>query len=253
MVVPATLLLLGVVMSAQVTTIQASPPQATQPRDPTVKTAVGTGTISGKVIAADTGAPIRRAQVTLGGSRPPKMAYTDTEGRYIFTALPAATYTLTVSPGGHRGGLLPVGYAAYLNTPGAPLARPKPIELAEGQRMDGVNVALPRGGAILGTVTDATGDPAARVRIGALLVRRGMDPAMVGSFTTDDLGQFRAFGLAPDDYILMADSRGAWRTVRHAGGDDWLCPDLRAGDPIHAGGHARAAAAQADRRSPTSG
>ena len=71
MVVPATLLLLGVVMSAQVTTIQASPPQAIQPRDPTVKTAVGTGSISGKVIAADTGAPIRRAQVTLSGSQKP--------------------------------------------------------------------------------------------------------------------------------------------------------------------------------------
>ena len=71
MVVPATLLLLGVVMSAQVTTIQASPPQATQPRDPTVKTAVGTGAISGKVIAADTGAPIRRAQVTISGSQKP--------------------------------------------------------------------------------------------------------------------------------------------------------------------------------------
>ena len=37
-----------------------------------------------------------------------------------------------------------------------------------------------------------------------------MDPAMVGSFTTDDLGQFRAFGLAPGDYILMADSRGGF-------------------------------------------
>ena len=33
---------------------------------------------------------------------------------------------------------------------------------------------------------------------------------MVGSFTTDDLGQFRAFGLAPGDYILMADSRGGF-------------------------------------------
>lgn len=45
MAVPATLLLLGVVMSAQVTTIQVSPPQATQPRDPTVKPAVGTGSM----------------------------------------------------------------------------------------------------------------------------------------------------------------------------------------------------------------
>ena len=106
MVVPATLLLLGVVMSAQVTTIQASPPQAIQPRDPTVKTAVGTGSISGKVIAADTGAPIRRAQVSLSGPQKPAMTYTDDEGRYSFKGLPAATYTLTVNPGSHRAAYL---------------------------------------------------------------------------------------------------------------------------------------------------
>jgi Carboxypeptidase regulatory-like domain len=98
MAVPATLLLLGVVMSAQVTTIQVSPPQATQPRDPNIKTAVGTGSISGKVIAADTGAPIRRAEVTLGGPQRPHMTYTDNEGQYSFSALPAATYTLTATP-----------------------------------------------------------------------------------------------------------------------------------------------------------
>ena len=40
------------------------------------------------------------------------MAYTDNEGRYIFTGLPAATYMLTVNPGSHRAGLPPVGYAA---------------------------------------------------------------------------------------------------------------------------------------------
>ena len=110
MAVPATLLLLGVVMSAQVTTIQASPPQAIQPRDPTVKTAVGTGSISGKVIAADTGAPIRRAQVTLSGAQKPAMTYTDDEGRYSFTGLPAATYMLTVNPGSHRAAYLDAGY-----------------------------------------------------------------------------------------------------------------------------------------------
>jgi hypothetical protein len=70
--VPA-LLLMGVVMSAQVTTIQVSPPQGTQPRDPSAKPTVGTGAISGKVVAADTGTPIRRAQVTIGGAQRPRM------------------------------------------------------------------------------------------------------------------------------------------------------------------------------------
>ena len=139
------------------------------------------------------------------------MTYTDEEGRYSFKGLPAATYMLTVNPGSHRAAYLGAGYGVASVGPGmGPFARPKPIELADGQQIDNINVSLIRGGAIVGTVTDASGDPAARVRIGALLVRRGMDPAMVGSFTTDDLGQFRAFGLAPGDYILMADSRGGF-------------------------------------------
>jgi hypothetical protein len=212
MAVPATLLLLGVVMSAfQVTTIQVSPPQATQPRDPVGKPNVGTGTISGKVVAADTGAPMHRAQVTLGGSSRPLMTYTDNEGRYAFRALPPATYTLTVTPGNHRAGFLAGGYGVtYLNVPGSPMMRPKPIELADGQQLDGVSVSLLRAGAIVGTVTDASGEPASRVQVGALFVRRGMEPAMVGSFTTDDLGQFRVFGLAPGDYVVLAQSRGGF-------------------------------------------
>ena len=210
MAVLATLLLLGVVMSAQATTtIQVSPPQAAQPRDPTVKPVLGTGSISGKVIAADTGAPIRRAQVTLSGSQRPGMTYTDDEGRYSFKDLAASAYMLTVNPGSHRAAYLGAGYGGGASGPMTdPLFRPKPIELADGQQLDNINVSLVRGGAIVGTVTDASGEPAARVRIGALRTRRGMEPAMVGSFTTDDLGQFRAFGLAPGDYILMADARG---------------------------------------------
>ena len=209
MAVPATLLLLGVVMSAQVTTIQVSPPQSTQPRDPAVKPVVGTGTISGKVVAADSGAPMRRAQVSISGMQRPQITFTDNEGRYAFKALPAGTYTVTVMPGNHRGGYLSAGYgAAYINVPGSPMSRPKSIELADGQQIDGVNVSLMRAGAIVGTVTDPTGEPASRVQVGALLVRRGAEPAMVGSFTTDDLGQFRVFGLAPGDYVLVAESRG---------------------------------------------
>lgn len=134
------------------------------------------------------------------------MAYTDNEGRYMFQGLPTATYNITVAPGTHRALYLSGGYGmAYAGPAGS--ARPKPIELADGQQLENVDVALTRAGAITGTVTDASGDPASRVQVSAMLVRRGAEPAQVGSVSTDDLGQFRLFGLAPADYILVASAQ----------------------------------------------
>ena len=137
------------------------------------------------------------------------MMYTDAEGRYAFTSLPPATYMVSVSPGNHRAGYLSGGYgAAYLGGPVPSPSRPKPIELADGQQVGNIDVSLIRGGAIVGTVTDGSGDPASRVQVGAMIVRRGMEPSMVGSVSTDDLGQFRIFGLAPGDYAVFAEARG---------------------------------------------
>jgi hypothetical protein len=170
---------------------------------------VGTGAISGKVVAADTGTPIRRAQVTIGGAQRPRMTYTDQEGRYSFKELPPGSYMVTVNPGSHRADYLSAGYGApSFSVPF--MGRPKPIELADGQQVDNINVSLIRGGAIVGTVTDGAGDPASRVQVGAMLIRRGSEPSMVGGVSTDDLGQFRVFGLPPGDYVVYASARGGF-------------------------------------------
>jgi hypothetical protein len=57
---------------------------------------------------------------------------------------------------------------------------------------------------ITGRVTDADGQPASRIQVNASILRPGAEPAQVGGAQTDDLGQFRVFGLAPGDYIVMA-------------------------------------------------
>src|SRR5258706_8192867 len=81
------------------------PQTATPPRDggpPAVPT--GTGRIRGRVVSADTGSPLRRAQVRMSGNRPglaPVVAYTDADGRYEFLNLPAAAYSLMVSRTGY--------------------------------------------------------------------------------------------------------------------------------------------------------
>jgi hypothetical protein len=194
----------GVVGSAVGGLPQAPPPSSVQqPRDPGVrKPPVGTGTITGRVTDAETGVPLRRALVNLSGNTR-RATFTDLEGRYQFSNLPRGSYTIHVNPGPHRG-----GYQSRLFGI-APIALgvailPKPLELGDDQKLENIDVALPRAGVIAGRVTDSFGEPAARVQVSAFLLPPGAEPRQVGGTATDDLGQYRLFGLAPGDYVVMA-------------------------------------------------
>ena len=61
----------------------------------------GTGMLRGRVVAADTGSIVRRAQVRITspdiGS---KTAFTDAQGRYEFQKLPAGRFNVSVSKSG---------------------------------------------------------------------------------------------------------------------------------------------------------
>lgn len=72
------------------------------PRDNATAQA-GTGRIRGRVVSADTKAPLRRAQVTIIAAEVSirRFVTTDAEGRYDFTELPAARYTINASKGGY--------------------------------------------------------------------------------------------------------------------------------------------------------
>ncbi len=61
----------------------------------------GTGRIRGRVVASESGTPLRRAQVRISGPDiGSKAALTDQDGRYEFRDLPAGRFNLSVrSPG----------------------------------------------------------------------------------------------------------------------------------------------------------
>ena len=63
----------------------------------------GTSSITGTIVVAGSGAPARRARVTLSGEalRGGRSVTSDDQGRYAFSALPAGRYTLTASKVGH--------------------------------------------------------------------------------------------------------------------------------------------------------
>src|SRR5207253_5531571 len=67
-----------------------------------------------------------------------------------------------------------------------------------------------RGGVIVGRVTVELGNPMVRVAVFTLFFPPGNGRAQRngGGAQTDDLGQFRLFGLQAGDYTVVAEARG---------------------------------------------
>ena len=235
---------------------QQPPPRDTPARPATQPT--GTAVIRGRVVAADTGNPIRRATVTLSLMPPatsgpsgregavvsgvvpgigrgtvavsgpvitingvpqqnpgpvgmirPRSATTDQQGAFEFTGLPAGAYRLVASAGPYVPQYLSIGYgAARPNGPGS-FDPGRPIAIVDGQVFDKATIALPRGAVISGRVMDDDGTPLARVQVSGLFFVPGNRRAQrFGNASTDDLGQFRMFGLQPGEYQVLAETRG---------------------------------------------
>jgi hypothetical protein len=203
---------------------------------------IGTGVIKGRVVAADTGNPIRRASVNLSPIAPPsppgtgrgatgppatlvpgspgspqasgslssgpRQATTNAQGAFEFTGVPAGSYRIFASTnqfspqylGMAFGGKKPMGFGSGDTG--------QPIQLGEGQSFDKAIIALPRGGVITGRVTDENGEPVTRVQVFTILFPPGSSRGMRGGSgsQTDDLGQFRIYGLQPGDHAVVAEA-----------------------------------------------
>ena len=183
------------------------PPRPQTPARDNPTAATGTGRIRGRVVAADNGTPLRRAQIRLTAPdvRVNRNTTTDGEGRYEFAQLPAGRYFLTVV----RNGYVTLQFGQQ-----RPFEPGRPLELADAQFMDRIDFALPRGSVIAGRITDELGEPMAGVRMTASRYRylpsgeRQLSPSNAGgmfNIVTNDLGEFRIFGLMPGTYLVSAD------------------------------------------------
>ena len=169
----------------------------------------GTGVIAGRVLAADTGRPVKRARVVLGnGGGQPRATTTDEQGRYRISGLPAGTYRLSASKTGFVDGAFGQRRAFRDGTA---------IELADNQQVADADVKLARGGVITGHVFDEDGEPLARAIVTVLrsqYARGEKQLAAVGTpDQTDDRGQFRVYGLPPGDYAVSATAGGLERAI----------------------------------------
>jgi hypothetical protein len=172
------------------------PARDTQAQQP----AVGTGVISGAVLTEGSGAPVRRARVSLSGAelRGGRSTLTDNEGQFSFTSLPGGRYTMSAS----KPGYVDMTYGA--KKPGRPGT---PIQLMDGQKVEKATISLPRGSVLTGVVIDEHSEPAPGIQVRAykFVLRTGeRSLQQAGSDQTDDRGIYRIYQLQPGDYIVSA-------------------------------------------------
>jgi protocatechuate 3,4-dioxygenase beta subunit len=177
-------------------------PGMPQPRDPRQqRNQTGTASLSGRVMAADTGTPLRRVQVRVGGQelRGMRSAMTDADGRYTIGSLPPGRYSIS---------LMKAGFANMQYGQKRPNQPGKLVDLANGQKMENLDAALIRGGVIAGRILDDFGEPLVDARVQVMQLRwfNGRRRPMGGGRAnqTNDRGEYRIWGLGAGDYYVRA-------------------------------------------------
>lgn len=164
----------------------------------------GTAVVRGTVVAADTGAPLRRVLVRASApeAQDMKVATTDDQGRFEIKELVGGRYGITAQ----KTGYVTLSYGQRRAS-----ERGTVVEIAAGQTVEKIAVALPRGGVITGRIADELGEPLAEAMVQVQRFRympggRRLVPMGRGDMT-DDQGTFRLYGLEPGEYVVSATLR----------------------------------------------
>ena len=160
------------------------------------------GRLEGTVSNVASGEPLKRANVVLMPAEGrPDGSYstsTDAAGRFAFESVAPGTYRLWAD----RTGYVRSEYGS--KTQGR---LGSTISVSPAQEISKLDIRLQPHAVIAGRVTDEEGEPLANVQVQTLMFRylqgkRTLMPASGAS--TNDLGEYRIFGLAPGRYYLSA-------------------------------------------------
>ncbi|HXF25632.1 MAG TPA: carboxypeptidase regulatory-like domain-containing protein [Bryobacteraceae bacterium] len=157
--------------------------------------------VEGVVLSAATGQPLKRAQVALEPATPGEPAFAqacDDNGHFLFPKIPPGRYSIAAQ----RDRYLPAGSAI---ADGQRL--PPVFMLFPGQHMRQVVLRMRVWGVLAGKVRFGDAEPATGVTIRAWRVyfhegRRGY--TLAASTQTNDLGEYRIYGLPPGYYMAAA-------------------------------------------------
>ena len=156
------------------------------------------GSIAGLVSVG--GRPKSGATVILtkqAQGRPLTRTVTDADGYYQITNIAPGIYSVTVFAPGF----------VVAQAPGTHMSSGRTLGVADGERVEGVDFALQRGGVITGRIVDASGQPIVATTVNLTPLDESgkptsfsvLNPAM---HRTDDKGEYRLYGLQTGRYFV---------------------------------------------------
>jgi hypothetical protein len=156
-------------------------------------------TVEGVVVKSTTGEGIKGATVQLSPTGPGKQFYsvlTDKMGSFTIRDIPPGRYIINAEGAGYTE--LPSGKGR---------GNIRTLDLTPGKNLKSLSFRLLPPGVITGTVYDEDGDPVTLAQVKVLRIagsstRRQLSEA--GSAQTNDLGEYRIWGLAPGHYLVYA-------------------------------------------------
>ena len=192
---------------------QAVPLGQSSPAVPAAAFTPGPYRISGTVVNAITGEPVRRATVAVlsdPDSQTVESVKSDNEGHFTLPRLPAAKYQLTASKRGYRTAF----YDEHDEFSSAIVTGPD-------QDTSGLQFKLTPGALLRGVVTGDGGDPVEGARMMLFLKpkahRLGARTVQVDAATTDDTGAYEFGNLAAGEYLLAVMAE-PWYSLHRSGG-----------------------------------
>jgi len=158
--------------------------------------------VEGTVLNSATGQPVPRAVVTMqqmGGfqrtprpAQAPAAASSNAEGKFVFTGLAPGSYRIMAQRDNFQ----------YI-----PPRNYEPVTLGAGDRKTGVAVQLTPLGAIAGHVQNEEGDALPNVSVNVMAYQYTQDGRQLlprNGAQTNDLGDYRIFGIPAGKYVLRA-------------------------------------------------
>ncbi|HLJ44915.1 MAG TPA: carboxypeptidase-like regulatory domain-containing protein [Bryobacteraceae bacterium] len=158
--------------------------------------------IEGTVVNGITGEALKKAHLSLRAlttaNGTAQGAMTDGAGHFLIDDIDPGRYNFIAS----RNGYVTQGYSPQGNSRNV-----STITLQNGQHLKEVTFKMTPQGVIAGRVLDEDGEPMASVRIQCMVYRYQNGRKQLSSAngnSTNDLGEFRVYGLSPGKYILNA-------------------------------------------------